>query len=121
MSVGVGCSITITEEKIKQYALLSGDLNPIHLDQDEAIRSGFKAPIAHGMLTMGLALEVVSSFTQEGMRVSEYEMQFIKPVFQNDTIHIVLEKVKQDSGSIFLKIVGKNGDEVVVKGEVTLL
>ena len=55
MCVGISCSITLTEEKIKQYAFLSGDVNPIHLDSKEAKRFGFKAPIAHGMLTMGLS------------------------------------------------------------------
>ena len=52
---------------------------------------------------MGLALEIVSSFTEEGMRVSAYEMQFIKPVFQNDTIQIIAEEVKRDGNSICLK------------------
>lgn len=120
MSVGVSCSITITEEKIKQYAFLSGDFNQIHLDHEEAKRFGFKAPIAHGMLTMGLALEIASSFTQKGMRISEYEMQFIKPVFQSDTIDIVLEEIKRDDNSIFLKIEGRNGNELVIKGDLTL-
>ena len=121
MCVGISCSITLTEEKIKQYAFLSGDFNQIHLDQEEAERFGFKAPIAHGMLTMGLALEVASSFTQKGMRVSEYEMQFIKPIFQNDTIQIVAEKMKQDGDSILLEVIGRRGNERVVKGNLFLV
>ena len=46
----------------------------IHLDQEEAERYGFKAPIAHGMLTMGITSEIASSFTEQGMRISKYEM-----------------------------------------------
>ena len=88
----------------------------------KAERVGFKAPIAHGMLTMGISLEIVSRFTQEGMRVSAYEMQFSKPVFQNETLQIVaVERRKQDDDFICLEIAGRNGDEVVVKGEVTLM
>ncbi len=120
MCVGISCCITITEEKIKQYAFLSGDFNEIHLDQEEAERYGFKAPIAHGMLTMGLSLEIAASFIGEGMRVSAYEMQFLKPVFQNDTLHLVAEEVKLEHDSTNLVIVGKNKKEVVVKGKVTL-
>lgn len=121
MCVGISCCITLTEEKIKQYAFLSGDFNEIHLNQEAAERYGFKAPIAHGMLTMGLSLEIVASFTGEGMRVSAYEMQFLKPVFQNDTIHLVVEEVRLEQVSINLVIVGKNKDEeVVVKGKVIL-
>ena len=121
MCVGISCSITLTEEKIRQYAFLSGDFNPIHLDQEEAERFGFKVPIAHGMLTMGLALEVASSLTQKGMRVSEYEMQFIKPIFQNDTIQIVAEKMKQDGDSILLEVIGRRENERVVKGNLFLV
>jgi 3-hydroxybutyryl-CoA dehydratase len=121
MRVGTSCCITITEEKVKQYAFLSGDFNEIHLNHEAAERCGFKAPIAHGMLTMGLALEIAASFTGEGMRVSAYEMQFLKPVFQNDTIHLVAEEIKLENDMTKLVIVGKNKNEVVVKGKVTLL
>ncbi|MFJ5622826.1 MaoC family dehydratase [Peribacillus loiseleuriae] len=120
MCVRISRTLTITEEKIKQYAFLSGDFNQIHLDQKEAERYKFKEPIAHGMLTMGLTLEIASSFTEKGMRISKYEMQFLKPIFQNDLIHIVAEKKKQDYGSIYLEITGRKQNELVVKGELTL-
>ncbi len=122
MCVGLSCTITLTKEKIQQYAFLSGDFNPIHLDSEEAARCGFKAPIAHGMLTMGLALEVASSFTGQGMRVSAYEMSFLKPVFQDETIQIVVEKLEREGDSICLKVVGRNdGGEQVVRGEITVV
>lgn len=120
MCVGINCSITITKEKIKQYALISGDFNPIHLNQESAECLGFKAPIAHGMLTMGLTLEIASFFTEKEMWVSKYEMQFLKPIFQNDTIHIVAEEIKRESDFTNLLITGKNETEVVVKGKITL-
>lgn len=121
MCVGISSSITLTEEKIKQYALLSGDFNPIHLDQKEAKRFGFNAPIAHGMLTMGLALEIASSFTQKGLKISEYEMQFIKPVFQNDTIHIVGQEMKRENDVTKLVLVGMVENKEVIKGKLTLM
>lgn len=118
MCIGLSCTITLTKEKIQQYALLSGDFNPIHLDVAIAERCGFKAPIAHGMLTMGLALEVASSFIQQGMRVSAYEMSFLKPVFQDETIEITAEKIEQD----VLKVIGRNGSgEQVVRGQITVV
>ncbi len=120
MCVGISGSITLTKEKIKQYALLSGDFNQIHLNQEAAERFGFKAPIAHGMLTMGLALEIVSSFIEKGMRISTYEMQFLKPIFQNDTIHLVGEKMQLENDSPTFVIEGRNGNQVVVTGEFVL-
>ncbi|WP_342048576.1 MaoC family dehydratase [Bacillus sp. OTU530] len=119
MCVRISRTFTITEEKIEQYAFLSGDFNRIHLDQEEAERFGFKAPIAHGMLTMGLTLDIASSFIEKERKVSTYEMQFLKPIFMNDTIHISAE-MKQENESTYLVIVGRNGKEVVVRGQLKL-
>lgn len=121
MCVGISCSITITQEKIKQYAFLSGDFNQIHLDQEEAKRFGFKAPIAHGMLSMGLVLEIASSFTQKGLIISEYEMQFSKPVFQNDTIQVIAEEMKLEHNVTKIVLVGMVGNKEVIKGKLTLM
>jgi acyl dehydratase len=119
MCVRISRTFTITEEKIKQYALLSGDFNRIHLDQEEAERFGFKAPIAHGMLTMGLTLDIASSFTEKGRKISTYEMQFLKPIFVNDTIHIFAE-IKLENEFTYLVIVGRNGKEAIVRGQIKL-
>ena len=119
MCVRNSSTFTITEEKIKQYAFLSGDFNRIHLDQEEAERFGFKAPIAHGMLTMGLTLDIASFFTEKGRKISTYEMQFLKPIFMNDTIHIFAE-MKLENDSTYLVIIGRNGKEVVVRGQLKL-
>lgn len=121
MRVKLGGSITLTEEKIKQYAVLSGDYNQIHLNQKAAKSYGFKVPISHGMLTMGLALEIVSTFIEKGMTISTYEMQFLNPVFQNNTIQLVGKKIDLEKGSIMLVIEGRNENQVVVKGKIILI
>lgn len=121
MRVKLSGSITLTEEKIKQYAVLSGDYNQIHLNQKAAKSYGFKVPIAHGMLTMGLALEIVSTFIEKGMTISTYEMQFLNPVFQNNTIQLVGEIIDLEKGSIMLVIEGRNENQVVVKGKIILI
>ncbi|MDP4107215.1 MAG: MaoC family dehydratase [Bacillota bacterium] len=118
MCVRISRTFTITEEKINQYACLSGDFNPIHLNQKEAERAGFPAPIAHGMLTMGLALEITSFFTEKGLKISTYDMQFLKPVFRNDTIHIVAEQ-KQKNATSYITLEGFKGTERVICGKIT--
>ncbi|QGQ47660.1 hypothetical protein E6W99_20455 [Metabacillus sediminilitoris] len=120
MCVRISRSFTITEEKMMKYASLSGDFNPIHLYQDEAERSGFKAPIAHGMLTMGLSLDIVSSFTEKGMMVFTFQMQFLKPIYMNDTIHLVA-KIMLEGEIVDLFIEGRNNEnEAVVRGKLSL-
>ena len=120
MCIRINRTYTITEEKIKQYAALSGDFNRIHLDQKEAERYGFKAPIAHGMLTMSLIFDISTVFIEKGMRVSSYEMQFLKPVFMNSTIQVTAEIKQQENDLTLLGIIGRDGNETVVKGEITL-
>ncbi|WP_445505669.1 MaoC family dehydratase [Niallia sp. 03091] len=119
MCVRISRTFTITEEKVKQYAFLSGDFNRIHMDQKEAECFGFKAPIAHGMLTMALTSNIASFFIEKGMRISSYEMQFLKPIYMNDTIHILAE-TKQENDLTILVIEGRNENEIVVRGQLTL-
>ncbi|KKB44761.1 MaoC family dehydratase [Bacillus thermotolerans] len=117
MCVRARCTITITEEKVKQYAALSGDHNPIHFDQEEAKRHGFEAPIAHGMLTMGLAYRIVSLFAEKGKRIEAYDMQFLKPVYLNETIHLTAQQ-KNEQSTIMLTGTTERG--LVVKGKMIM-
>lgn len=114
MCILITHKITITEEKVRQYALLSGDDNPIHLDQTEAMRQGFQAPITHGLLTMGLVMNIASRFTEKGMSITTYEMRFLKPVYMDETIEIAGEAENMGS-HVHLKITGEK-----VKGFLVL-
>lgn len=91
MCFRISYNVIVTKEKIKQYAILSGDDNPIHSNQTEANQQGFKKPIAHGLLTMGLIMNVASPLIERGMRISSYELQFIKPVLEDESIEITAE------------------------------
>ncbi|MEH7480305.1 MaoC/PaaZ C-terminal domain-containing protein, partial [Neobacillus drentensis] len=51
----------ITEKDVEQYAVISGDYNPIHLDMEAAKQQGFTSKIAHGMLTVAKVLSVLSN------------------------------------------------------------
>ena len=54
--------ITLTRQDLVNYAGVSGDLNPIHWDDDIAKQVGLDTAIAHGMLTMGLGGGYVTSW-----------------------------------------------------------
>jgi acyl dehydratase len=88
---------TVTETDIVNYAGLSGDFNPIHVDHEFAKATPFRRPIAHGLLvfSIGSGLAVYSPLmrTQAFLKVGEWN--FKGPVFIGDTIHIrsrVVEK-----------------------------
>lgn len=68
--------IQLTRADLVNYAGVSGDLNPIHWDDDIAQQVGLDTAIAHGMLTMGLGGGYVSSWVGDPGAVTEYNVRF---------------------------------------------
>nr|WP_300146367.1 MaoC/PaaZ C-terminal domain-containing protein [Propionicimonas sp.] len=75
-----GFSRTFTRADLVRYAGASGDFNPIHWSDAAAAALGLPDVIAHGMLTMGTALRVVSDWAGDPGRVLSYTVRFTKPV-----------------------------------------
>jgi acyl dehydratase len=63
-----------------RYAGASGDFNPIHWDEAFAREVGLPSVIVHGMLTMGLAVRVVTDWVGDPAAVLEYGVRFTRPV-----------------------------------------
>ena len=82
---------TITEAHIVNYAGVTGDMNPLHVDAEYAAHSMFKERIAHGMLVAGLISAVLG--TQLPGPNSIYlgqDLSFVAPVKIGDTITVVV-------------------------------
>ncbi|MBA3021635.1 MaoC/PaaZ C-terminal domain-containing protein [Propionicimonas sp.] len=75
-----GFTATFTRESLARYAGASGDFNPIHYNDAAATALGLPGVIAHGMLTMGTALRVVTDWAGDPARVLSYYVRFTKPV-----------------------------------------
>lgn len=75
-----GFSRTLTRADLVRYAGASGDFNPIHWSDAAAASLGLPDVIAHGMLTMGTALRVVTDWAGDPGRVRSYSVRFTKPV-----------------------------------------
>lgn len=73
-------TIHVDRARLVQYAGASLDRNPIHWDERLATSVGLPDVIAHGMFTMGAAIEVVSDWVGDSGRVVEYGTRFIRPV-----------------------------------------
>ena len=72
-------SFDIDRDDLVRYAGASGDFNPIHYRDDVATSVGLPGVLAHGMLTMGLAVQpVVDRFG--GDRIRDYQVRFTRPV-----------------------------------------
>lgn len=73
-------SVELTRESLVRYAGASGDFNPIHYRDDVAARVGLPGVLAHGMLTMGLAVETIVDWLGDSGRIIEYGVRFTRPV-----------------------------------------
>jgi acyl dehydratase len=77
-------TVRFTRERLVRYAGASTDFNPIHYSEHFAAQAGLPGVIAHGMLTMGTALRVVTNWVGDPARVVSYSARFTRPVVVPD-------------------------------------
>ncbi|MET0783974.1 MAG: MaoC family dehydratase [Leifsonia flava] len=89
-------SVTLTRDSLVRYAGASGDFNPIHYRDDVAASVGLPGVLAHGMLTMGLAVQPVVDWAGDPARVVDYQVRFTRPVLvdpQDGAVVSIVAKV----------------------------
>ncbi|HDZ9325682.1 TPA: MaoC family dehydratase, partial [Vibrio cholerae] len=89
LEIGMSASYsqTITDADIKQFAGLSGDRNPVHLDENYANQSRFKKRIAHGMISSSFFSALFGTkLPGEGCVYVSQSLKFRKPVYIDDTV-----------------------------------
>jgi len=78
---------TITDEDVKKFAEVSGDNNPIHLDEEYAKNSRFKKRIAHGLMTASFFSTIFGTkFPGKGSIYISQNVEFKRPVYLGDTV-----------------------------------
>ncbi|MET1052327.1 MAG: MaoC family dehydratase [Mycetocola sp.] len=70
----------LTRDSLVRYAGASGDFNPIHYRDDVAASVGLPGVLAHGMLTMGFAVQPVVDWARDPARITDYQVKFTRPV-----------------------------------------
>jgi acyl dehydratase len=70
----------LTRDSLVRYAGASGDFNQIHYRDDVAAQVGLPGVLAHGMLTMGAAVQVAVDWVGNAGAVIDYQVRFTKPV-----------------------------------------
>lgn len=73
-------SFHLTRDTLVRYAGASGDFNPIHYRDDVAESVGLPGVLAHGMLTMGVAVQPVANWIGDPSRIVDYQVRFTRPV-----------------------------------------
>ncbi|NDC48936.1 MAG: acyl dehydratase [Micrococcales bacterium] len=72
---------SFSRDSLVKYAGASGDFNPIHYRDDFAKSVGLEGVLAHGMLTMGAAVQVAVDWVGDSGKVIDYGVRFTKPVY----------------------------------------
>lgn len=110
----------LTRDNLVRYAGASGDFNPIHYRDDVAVSVGLPGVLAHGMLTMGLAVQPVSNWVGDPARIVDYQVRFTRPVLvdgQNGadvTVSAAVGALEEETQIARIDLTVKFNDETVL-------
>jgi acyl dehydratase len=115
----------VTDELVRKFAEVSGDYNPIHLDEEFAKTTRFGRRIAHGMLSGAFISAVLGyEFKERKIVYLSQTMKFTAPVYLEDTVTATatVAAIREDKGIVTLETICTNQNgEVLVKGEAAVM
>jgi 3-hydroxybutyryl-CoA dehydratase len=115
----------ITDQDIRAFAELTGDHNPVHLDDAFARETRFGRRIAHGMLGASLIAAVLGTeLPGKGSIYLNQTLQFLGPVYIDDTVtaRVTVTRVREDKSIVTLETVCENQRrETIIRGEAIVL
>jgi 3-hydroxybutyryl-CoA dehydratase len=126
LSVGMTDVYThiVTEADVVKFAQISGDHNPVHLDEDFARATRFKGRIVHGMLSASfLSTTIASRLPGPGTIYLTQNLSFRAPVRIGDKVEarVTVTDIIRDKARVVLKTVCRVGDTVVIDGDALVM
>ena len=115
---------TVTEADIIAFAGVSGDDNPVHLNEDYAASTMFKGRIAHGMLSVGYISAVIGTrLPGPGCIYLSQSLRFRAPVSIGDTVtaRVTVTAMDRERNRVTLSTVCTVGDKIVIDGEAEVM
>ncbi|MCP4008021.1 MAG: MaoC family dehydratase [Proteobacteria bacterium] len=115
---------TVSDKDIRQFAEVSGDTNPLHLDEEFAATTRFKKRIAHGMLSGSYISTIVGTrLPGPGCLYRSQTLKFRAPVHIDDevTASVTITELDERRGLVTLNTVCRVGDTDVIRGEAVML
>lgn len=123
IGMSVSYSQTVTDADIKAFAGISGDRNPVHLDEDYAHKSQFKKRIAHGMMTASYFSALFGTkIPGEGCVYAHQSLNFKRPIYIGNTViaTVMVTSIDIEKRRVKFKTVCKVKGKVVTDGEAEL-
>ncbi len=127
LSVGdkFSTSMEVTDELVRQFAEVSGDYNPLHLDDEYAAQTRFGQRIAHGALSAAFISAVLGfEFKERSIVYLSQTLRFVAPVYIGDTVTATatVTKIRGDKPIITLETVcTKQTGDTVTTGEAVIM
>jgi acyl dehydratase len=117
-------SRTLRAADLDTFVTLTGDTNPLHVDEEFARRTFFGLPIVHGLLTSSLLSTVVGTLLPgTGAIYRSQSLRFLRPVFVDDTVTATVQvrEISAERGELVLDtwIVNQRGERVI-EGEAVV-
>lgn len=115
---------TVSEQDIVRFAEVSGDDNPVHLDEEFASKTLFKGRIAHGMLGAGFISTVVGTrLPGYGSIYISQSLKFRAPVRIGDTVvtTATVKAIDKERKRVTMETTCAIGDKIVIDGEAELM
>ena len=110
----------LTRDSLVRYAGASGDFNAIHYRDDVAVSVGLPGVLAHGMLTMGLAVQPVVDWAGDPVRIVDYQVRFTRPVLVDPALGAVVSvvakvgRIEADAGIVRIDLTVTANDQTVL-------
>jgi 3-hydroxybutyryl-CoA dehydratase len=127
IEIGQRASLTrvISDDDIEAYAKLTGDHNPLHVDEAFAVRSRFGRRVAHGLLSAGLISALLGTrLPGPGAIYLQQTFRFVRPVYPGDTVTATVEVTayREDRRMATLRTTcADQRGEIVLDGEAIVL
>lgn len=120
LSIGMKESFSreVTADMVENFCRMTGDVNPLHTDEEFARGKGFKDRVVYGLLTTSF-LSTLAGVYLPGERslIREVDVKMKKPVFVGDVLTVTgeVESIREELGFFVMKvsIVNQNGDKVM--------
>jgi 3-hydroxybutyryl-CoA dehydratase len=126
LSVGMSArySRTVTEADLVLFAGISGDSNPVHMNETYAMTTPFKGRIVHGMLSASfLSTAIATKLPGPGSIYVSQNLKFRAPVRIGDTVEarVTVTEIVPGKNRVVLKTTCSVGDTVVIDGDATVM
>ena len=117
---------SFSQEEVDQFAKVSGDDNPIHIDAEYAANTSFKKPIMHGFLAGSVFSRLIGTkFPGEGTVYLKQSMAFRRPMFVDVSykaiLTVTMANANRHIAQIETKIVGVEDGKAYLTGEAQVM